>query len=104
MTTSFQHRVATILSADVVGYSRLVAQNNELTVRELRSCTNIVNEIVGQHQGRLFGGSGDSFMIEHITPAQAVRCAVAIQSALRQHNNGLPEERRMWLRTGINVG
>jgi adenylate cyclase len=100
----FKHRVTSILSADVVGYSRLVAQNDEMTVRQLRTCRDIIKEFVRKHHGRVFGGSGDSFMIEYDSPIEAVRCAIAVQGALRQRNKELPDDQRMWLRTGVNIG
>jgi adenylate cyclase len=104
MVATYERRVASFLSADVVGYSRLIAQNDERTVTILRSCRQVVYDIVRKHNGRVFGSAGDSFMIECAKPIDAVLCAVEIQGALRNRNKGLPKEQQMWLRTGVSVG
>jgi adenylate cyclase len=104
MVATYERRVASFLSADVVGYSRLISQNDERTVTTLRSCRQVVYETVRKHNGRVFGSAGDSFMIECRRPIDAVLCAVEIQGALWQRNKVLPREQQMWLRTGVSVG
>jgi adenylate cyclase len=104
MVATYQRRVASVLSADVVGYSRLIAQNDERTVTILRSCRQVVYDIVRKHNGRVFGSAGDSFMIECASPIDAVLCAAEIQGVLWKRNKALPKEQQMWLRTGVSVG
>ena len=103
-TPKYKRRIAAILSADVVGYSRLISRNDELTVTVLHSCREIVHQIVSKHTGRVFGTAGDSFMAEFASSVEALQCALEIQSALGQRNKDLPENEQMWLRTGITSG
>src|SRR5262249_20325788 len=77
---------------------------DERTVTILRSCRQVVYDIVRKHNGRVFGSAGDSFMIECASAIDAVLCAVEIQGALWKRNKGLPKEQEMWLRTGVSVG
>src|ERR1700730_16815740 len=100
----YNRRIASMLWAQVVGHSLLVSQNDEMTVRALSSCRKIIHRIVAKHNSRVFGSAGDSFMIECTDPILAVECAVEIQAALRQSNNGIPEAQQMWLRVGVNLG
>ena len=104
MVATYERRVASFISADVVGYSRLIGQNDERTVTILRSCRQLVYDAVRKHNGRVFGSAGDSFMIECASSVDAVLCAVEIQGALRTRNKGLPSELQMWLRTGVSTG
>ena len=102
--SQYKRRDAAILSADVVGYSRLISRNDELTVTLLSSCRQIVCDAANKHNGRVFGTAGDSFMIEFARPVEALRCAMEIQSALRRRNRELPDDQQMWLRTGVSSG
>src|SRR5689334_9567152 len=104
MVATFERRVASFISADVVGYSRLIGQNDERTVTILRSCRELVYDVVRKHNGHVFGSAGDSFMIECTHSVDAVLCAIAIQAALKKRNEGLAREQQMWLRTGVSVG
>ena len=99
-----ERRLAAILAADVVGYSRLMEADEEATARTLSAQRDTVEELVTSHNGRVFGGAGDSFIAEFASPVEAVRCAVEIQRGLETHNADLPEDRRMRLRIGINLG
>ncbi len=98
-----QRRLATILAADIVGYSRIMEADEEATFRELQACREILDGLVAEHDGRVFGGAGDSLVAEFPSPVEAVRCAVDIQQALEAFNAGRDEERRMRLRIGVNL-
>jgi class 3 adenylate cyclase len=97
-------RLVAILAADVVGYSRLMGEDEEETLKTLRAYREVIDGLVGEHDGRVFAGAGDSVMAEFPSPVQAVRCAVRIQEELERRNAGLPEARRMHLRIGVNLG
>jgi TolB-like protein/class 3 adenylate cyclase len=97
-------RLTTILSADVAGYSRLMAEDEEGTLVTLGVYRSTIAELVDEHGGRIFGTAGDSVIAEFASPVQAVRCAVAIQRALHRRNEDLPQARRMEFRIGINLG
>ena len=97
-------RLVAILAADVVGYSRLMGEDEEETLRTLRAYLEVINGLVGEHDGRVFAGAGDSVMAEFPSPVQAVRCAVRIQEELERRNAELPEARRMHFRIAVNLG
>jgi len=99
-----QRRLAAILAADVVGYSRLMSVNEESTLRTLKSYREIIDRLIVRHDGRVFSTGGDSVLAEHGSAVEAVRCAIAIQEELRVRNAELVEDRRMHFRIGINVG
>lgn len=100
----FQRRQAAVMSADGVGYSRLMAADEEATLARFMAFIEILTDIVHQHGGRTFGAAGDSIMAEFSRPIEAVQAAIAIQDALRAANEKLPESRRLPFRLGINVG
>jgi class 3 adenylate cyclase len=97
-------RLAAILAADVAGYSRMVAENQEATLRTLGTYRAVIANLTAEHGGRIFGTAGDSVVAEFASAVQAVRAAVAIQRALQRQNADLPEERRLEFRIGINLG
>ncbi len=99
-----ERRLATILAADVVGYSRLMEADEERTVRALKACRKITDSLIADHNGRVFGSAGDSVIAEFPSPVEAVRCAVDIQHQLEAHNVELLEDRRMRFRIGVNLG
>ncbi len=99
-----ERRLAAILAADVVGYSRLMEADEEATARTLSTYREIMEWLVASHHGRVFGSAGDSVIAEFASPVEAVRCAVEIQRELEAHNVDLAEDRRMRLRIGVNLG
>ena len=99
-----ERRLAAILAADVVGYSRLMEADEEATVTTLSTYREIIEGLVTSHHGRVFGRAGDSVIAEFASPVEAVRCAVDIQRELEAHNVNLAEDRRMRLRIGVNLG
>ena len=99
-----ERRLAAILAADVVGYSRLMEADEEATARTLACCREVAESLVAGRNGRVFGSAGDSFIAEFASPVEAVRCAVEIQRELETRANEAPEDRRMRLRIGVNLG
>jgi adenylate cyclase len=100
----FKHRLAAILSADVVGYSRLMAEDEVATIRTLSACRDKVRTHVHENEGRVVDFIGDNMLAEFSSALNAVGCAVKIQKALDQLNARLDENRRMHLRIGIDLG
>lgn len=101
---AFERHLATIMMADVVGYSRMMGENEERTVRMLRGHREVFDSLLKAHRGRIFNTAGDAILAEFPSAVEAVRCATDIQSALRTRNEHFPEEQRMWFRIGINLG
>ena len=99
-----ERRLATILAADVVGYSRLMEADEEATLATLNAYRRFIDERIVDHRGRVFGGAGDSVIAEFASPVEAVRCGVKIQQELATRNAELPEDRRMQFRIGVNLG
>lgn len=99
-----ERKLAVILAADVAGYSRMMAQNEEATRATLSAYRSTITDIVAEHGGRIFNTAGDSAACEFASPVQAVRAAVAIQRALDRRNTDLPEAQRMQFRIGLNLG
>ena len=97
-------RLAAILAADVVGYSRLMGEDEEATLATLAGHRGIIDALIRRHAGRVFGSAGDSVLAEFASPVEAVRAATEIQLALEQQNAGVAEPRRMRLRIGVNLG
>lgn len=101
---SVERRLATILMADVFGYSRMMGEDEERTVQTLRGHREVFDELLRAHKGRVFNTAGDAILAEFPSAVEAVRCATEIQTAPRTRNEHLPEEQRMWFRIGINLG
>jgi class 3 adenylate cyclase len=101
---SMERRLATIMMADVAGYSRMMGENEERTVQTLRGHREIFDALLRLHRGRIFNTAGDAILAEFPSAVEAVRCATELQAALRTRNEHLPDEERMWFRIGINLG
>ncbi len=99
-----ERRLAAILAADVVGYSRLMEADEEATLTTLNAYRQVIDGLIADHRGRVFGSAGDSVVAEFASPVEAVRCAIAIQTEIEGRNADLPEDRRMRLRIGVNLG
>ena len=100
-----ERRLAAILSADVVGYSRMMDADEMGTHDALRSHrTELVEPLLAQYNGRIAKLTGDGALVEFSSVVDAVHCAAAIQQGTTERNEGVPEERRILLRIGINVG
>ena len=97
-------KLAVILAADVAGYSRLMAADEEGTLAALNARRQVIDELIARHRGRIFTTAGDSVMAEFASAVEAVRCAAAIQQEIERRNADLPEPRRMLFRVGVNLG
>ena len=103
-TPDLERKLATILSADVAAYSRLMAEDEELTLRTFRGHKEVFEKLVELHRGRVFNTAGDAILAEFGSAVEAVRCATEIQAALRTRNDQLPEDRQVRFRIGVNLG
>ena len=102
--SNMQRRLAAILSADAVGYSRLMGGDDVATVRTLSTCRAIIAEIVASFGGRVVDSPGDNILAEFPSAVDAVKSASAIQIKLGAANADLSEDRRMAFRIGVNLG
>ncbi|ASY71903.1 guanylyl cyclase [Sinorhizobium fredii USDA 205] len=100
-----QRRLAAIMAADVVGYSRLIEQNEASTLAALKERRRtILAPLVAHHHGRIVKVMGDGVLVEFGSAVNAVACAVELQHRMAEANDGLPEDRKVVLRIGINLG
>src|SRR5262245_53199307 len=100
-----QRRLAAILAADVVGYSRLVGIDEEGTLARMRALRGeLVAPTVAAYQGRIVKTMGDGFLIEFASVVHAVRAALEVQGAMLAQNGEIPTDERIELRIGINLG
>ena len=99
-----ERKLTAILSADVEGYSRLMGEDEEATVRTLSTYREAMSRLIEEHKGCVVDSPGDNLLAEFTSVVNAVQCAVVIQGELRARNVALPEDRRMHYRIGINLG
>jgi class 3 adenylate cyclase len=99
-----ERKLAAIMAADVAGFSRLMGADEEATLGTLSAYRAVIDGLVAQHNGRVFASAGDSVLAEFASPVEAVRCAVDVQRAVEDRNEGLEETRRMRFRIGVNLG
>ena len=99
-----ERRLAAIMSGDVVAYSRLIAEDEDATVRRLRACRALIGVLVERHRGRVVDFIGDNFLAEFASVVDAVGCALAIQRDIRAGHETLPPPRRMEFRLGLHLG
>jgi TolB-like protein/class 3 adenylate cyclase len=97
-------KIAAILAADVVDYSRLMSADEAGTLDALKIRRAIFDRLVSEFEGQEFGSVGDSLMAQFPSAINAVRCAVAVQRAVAAENDSLPRDRHTWLRVGVNLG
>src|SRR5262245_59663526 len=101
----FQRRLAAILAADVVGFSRLMEADEADTMAALKARRKQVLEpLVAKHAGRVFKVTGDGVLVEFASAVNAVQCAVDLQQGMTAANSGQPEDRHVVLRIGVNLG
>jgi TolB-like protein/class 3 adenylate cyclase/Flp pilus assembly protein TadD len=100
----FKRKLTAILSADVVGYSRLMEDNEEATIQTINTYRNSISTLIQQHRGRVVDTTGDNLMAEFSSVVDAVKCAVETQKEMNERNADLPENRRMLFRIGVNLG
>jgi TolB-like protein len=102
--TRVGRRLSAILAADVAGYSRLMGLDEVGTARVLREHRAVSDALVAKHGGRIVKTTGDGVLIEFPSVVDAVECAVDVQAVMAERNDGVPEDRRMLFRIGINLG
>jgi class 3 adenylate cyclase len=100
----FKRKLTAILSADVIGYSRLMGDDEEATVRDLAAHRVLITQIIKQHNGRVVDSPGDNILAEFASVVDAVNGAIKIQDGIKKSNAGVSEDRRMGFRIGINLG
>jgi adenylate cyclase len=100
----FKRKLTSILSADAVGYSRLMEDDEEATVRTLTSYREVIATLIKQHNGMVVDSPGDNLLAEFVSVVDAVQCAVSVQNEISARNEDLPENRKMQFRIGINLG
>ena len=98
------HRLAAIVAADVAGYSRLMGLDKVGSARALREHRKVTDALVAKHGGRLVKSTGVGVLLEFPSVVDAVECAVAVQAVKAQRNEGVPADRQMLFRIGINLG
>jgi adenylate cyclase len=102
---NLQRRLAAIIAADVVGYSRLMEANEEGTRGALKQHRReFFDPTIAKHGGRIFKVMGDGFLVEFGSVLNAARCAVEIQRGMPERNAGVPEDRHIKFRIGVNLG
>jgi adenylate cyclase len=100
-----KRKLAAILAADVVGYSRLASADEERTLARLRALrSDLIDPTIAVHNGRVVKRTGDGSIIEFRSVVDAVRCAIEVQNGMAERNAGLPPERRIEFRIGIHLG
>ena len=98
-------KLAAILAADVVGFSRLTGANEERTLARLRALrSDLIDPTISVHNGRVIKRTGDGALVEFRSVVDAVRCAIEVQNAMVERNAGLPEDRRIVFRIGVHLG
>ena len=100
----YKRKLTTIFSADAVGYSRLMGDDEAATVRTIELYRKILSDLITQHRGQVIDSPGDNLLAEFGSVVDAVQCAVAVQKELKARNAELPENRKMEFRIGINLG
>ena len=99
-----QRKLRAILSADVKGYSLLMADDEAYTVDKLKEYRSIMSDIIQSHSGRVVDAVGDNLLAEFSSAVDAVQCSVEIQKALKERNDPLTKNKRLEFRIGINIG
>ena len=100
----FKRKLTSVLSADVAGYSRLMAEDETATVKTLETYREVMSTLIKQHRGRVIDSPGDNLLADFTSVVDAVQCAVAVQKEFQTRNAELPGNRRMEFRIGINLG
>ena len=98
-------KIAAILVADVVGYSRLAGADEDRTLSRLRGLrSDLIDPAIAAHHGRIVKRTGDGSLVEFRSVVDAVRCAIEVQNGMVERNAGVPPERRIEFRVGIHLG
>ncbi len=104
-TPAVRRKLAAILAADIVGYSRLMGADEAGTLRAVKALRkDLVEPLVATHRGRIVKLTGDGILVEFASAVSAPLCAAALQRAMAARNATIPEDRRIVYRIGINIG
>jgi adenylate cyclase len=103
-SVGMERKLTAILSADVAGYSRLMGEDEEATIRTLTAYRDMMTALIQQYRGRVVDSPGDNLLAEFASVVDAAHCAVKLQNELKTRNAELPTHRRMEFRIGINLG
>src|ERR1700681_1409897 len=100
-----ERRLTAILAADVAGYSRLMGADEEGTLAQLKAHRRaLVDPKIREHRGKIIKTTGDGMLVEFASVVDAVRCAVEVQRGMADRNAGVPQDKRIEFRVGINLG
>ena len=99
-----ERKLSTIFASDVVGYSKMMGNNEEKTLETLGERREVIDSAITEHNGIIFGSAGDSVIAEFGSPVKATECAVQIQDKMKTMNENVPEDQQMIFRIGINIG
>ena len=99
-----ERKLSTIFASDVVGYSKMMGNNEEKTLEILGERREVIDIAITEHNGIIFGSAGDSVIAEFGSPVKAAECAVQIQGKMKTMNEDIPEDQQMIFRIGINIG
>ena len=100
-----RRKIAAILAADVVGFSRMASADEDRTLARLRALrTDLIDPIIASQNGRVFKRTGDGALVEFRSVVEAVRCAISVQNAMAERNVGTPEDQRIVFRIGVHLG
>ena len=104
MDEKIERKIAVIFVSDVVGFSTLMKTNEIATLKSLRACVKILENLLEEHGGRIFNTAGDSVLAEFQSAVSAVICATEFQKLIKQRNHNVPDESKMQFRIGLNMG
>ena len=99
-----ERKLSTIFASDVVGYSKMMGNNEEKTLEILGERREVIDRAITDYNGIIFGSAGDSVIAEFGSPVKAAECAVQIQGKMKTMNEDIPEHQQMIFRIGINIG
>ena len=99
-----ERKLSTIFASDVVGFSKMMGENEEKTLETLGERRQVIDVVIAEHYGKIFGEAGDSVIAEFGSPIKATECAVQMQDRMQGMNENAPQDQRMNFRIGINIG
>ena len=99
-----RRKLAAILAADVVGFSKMMGENEDQTLQNLKACRILIDKAIGENHGRIFGSAGDSVIAEFASPVDAITAAVEFQKSIASRNKALSTGENMLFRVGLNLG
>ena len=99
-----ERKLTTIFASDVVGFSKMMGEDEVNTLKILKERRLVIDGIINEYGGIIFGSAGDSVIAEFSSPIKASEAAISIQSKMKTMNQGIPEPVQMTFRVGINIG